>query len=57
MRQAMAVLEIPDEMLPTDKVEPPKLRVVGEHTSDYGKSEDWTWETLPKWDDKIYGDD
>ena len=58
LRKAMAVLDISDDALPKEKVEPPKLRVVrDEHTSDYGKPVDWTWDTLPKWDDKIYGDD
>lgn len=51
VRQAMAVLEIPDEALPKERVAPPKLTVVPEHTSDYGSPKDW------KWDNTIYGDD
>ncbi len=46
IRKAMAVLEFPDELLPKEAENPPKLTIVPKDDP-----KDWTWDT------KIYGDD
>lgn len=56
IRTAMAVLDLPDELIPTEAVNPPKLRVVSINDAKQGDPNDWEWDKL-NWDNKIYGDD
>jgi len=53
VRKVMAVLDLPDELLPKD---PPKLKVVSITDAKQGDPNDWTYDKL-NWDGKVYGDD